>query len=78
MGGDRVAVVGGGIGGLSAAWLLHRRGYRVTLFECEEALGGHALTVESKEAGPVDLGFQVKGGRAGGGGVEGGGTGVKG
>jgi len=35
----RAAVVGGGIGGLSAAIALHRRGIDVTVFEQAEALG---------------------------------------
>ncbi len=37
---ERVAVVGGGPSGLSAAFQLRRRGYRVTLFEARPALGG--------------------------------------
>lgn len=36
----RVAVVGGGPSGLSAAYQLRRRGYAVTLFEAQERLGG--------------------------------------
>ncbi|EOD40335.1 hypothetical protein EMIHUDRAFT_454253 [Emiliania huxleyi CCMP1516] len=56
---ETVAVIGSGISGLASAWLLARQGKRVTLFESEETLGGHALTVETKIAGPIDLGFQV-------------------
>lgn len=37
---ERIAVVGGGPSGLSAAFQLRRRGYRVTLFEAQPALGG--------------------------------------
>ncbi len=37
---EPVAVVGGGPAGLMAAFDLSRRGYRVTLFEAEERLGG--------------------------------------
>ena len=37
---ERIAVVGGGPSGLSAAFQLRRRGYRVTLFEARPALGG--------------------------------------
>ena len=57
----RVAVVGGGIGGLSAAWLLSQR-HEVVLFEAEPRLGGHANTTEApglKGPVPVDTGFIV-------------------
>ncbi len=37
---ERIAVVGGGPSGLSAAYQLARRGYRVTLFEAQSQLGG--------------------------------------
>ncbi|GLC46603.1 hypothetical protein PLESTB_001222700 [Pleodorina starrii] len=56
--GKRVCVIGSGITGLSAAWLLHRNGARVTLLEKEERCGGHTLT-DHTSAYPVDLGFQV-------------------
>lgn len=36
----QIAVIGGGPAGLMAAFDLSRRGYRVTLFEAEERLGG--------------------------------------
>ena len=55
----RVAVVGSGISGLSAAYLAHRNGHDVTVFERGDVCGGHALTVDSS-VGPVDLGFQVR------------------
>ena len=35
-----VAVVGGGPGGMRAAWTLSRRGHKVTLFESKSELGG--------------------------------------
>ncbi len=38
--GKRVAIVGGGPTGLSAAYYLGRSGYRVTLFESNEVVGG--------------------------------------
>lgn len=38
--GDRVAVVGGGPAGLSAAWDLAALGYRVTIFEAAPVAGG--------------------------------------
>ena len=37
---ERVAVVGGGPAGLTAAWVLAREGYPVTIFEAGERLGG--------------------------------------
>jgi predicted NAD/FAD-binding protein len=59
--GSRVAVIGAGAAGLTAAWLLRRR-HTVTLFEREHHLGGHAWTVEVDDGGrviPLDLGFMV-------------------
>ena len=52
-----IAVVGAGISGLSAAWLLSKR-HRVTLYEAEGRLGGHANTVEAAGVA-VDTGFIV-------------------
>ncbi len=60
----KVAVIGGGISGLSVAYLLSRR-FRVSLFEKRERLGGHTLTVPVERADapggsvPVDMGFIV-------------------
>lgn len=39
-----VAVIGAGISGMGAAWALGRAGHRVTLFEKNARLGGHANT----------------------------------
>ena len=56
----KIAVVGGGISGLGAAFALSNT-YQVTLFEAENRLGGHARTVFSGKNGqqPVDTGFIV-------------------
>jgi predicted NAD/FAD-binding protein len=52
-----IAVVGSGISGLSAAWLLAQR-HRVMLFEQDGRLGGHSNTVVAGQI-PVDTGFIV-------------------
>lgn len=57
----RIGVVGGGIGGLAAAWLLDRR-YQVTLLERNAYVGGHTNTLMVEDPGgafPVDTGFMV-------------------
>jgi cyclopropane-fatty-acyl-phospholipid synthase len=56
---QRIAVVGSGIAGLGSAWLLHRAGHDVVLYEAEAQCGGHTLTDETEAGSPVDLGFQV-------------------
>ena len=57
----RVAIVGSGISGLTAAYLLHRK-YDVTVFESSNYVGGHTATVEV-EVGDlsyrIDTGFIV-------------------
>ena len=57
---QRIAIVGGGIAGLSAAWALSPH-HHVTLYEAETRLGGHARTVMAGRRGdqPVDTGFIV-------------------
>ena len=56
-----IAVIGAGISGLAAAYLLSRR-HRVHLFEKEERLGGHTNTVliaTPNGSVPLDTGFLV-------------------
>lgn len=57
----RIAVIGGGVSGLGAAWALRDR-HEVTLFEKDTRLGGHANTVDIDYDGvpiAVDTGFIV-------------------
>lgn len=57
----RVAIIGGGISGLGAAYLL-RREASLTLYERNAYLGGHSRTLEAEVEGanvPVDTGFIV-------------------
>lgn len=58
----RIAIVGGGVAGLTAAWALHRES-EVTLYESDARLGGHAHShVIRRPAGGddvVDTGFIV-------------------
>jgi predicted NAD/FAD-binding protein/DUF1365 family protein len=58
----RVAVVGSGVAGLTAAYVAHRDGSTVTLYEADDRLGGHADTHQVE--GPdgtlaIDTGFIV-------------------
>ena len=57
----RIAVVGTGISGSSAAWLLSRA-HDVEVYEADGRLGGHSNTLDVEIAGrrlPVDTGFIV-------------------
>lgn len=56
-----IAVIGSGISGLGAAWLLDKK-HDVTLYEAAGYLGGHSNTVDVQLEGityPVDTGFLV-------------------
>ena len=61
MGNQNIAVIGSGIAGLSAAWLLSKRN-RVTIYEADNHIGGHANTVDVDTPDgriAVDTGFIV-------------------
>ncbi len=52
-----IAVIGSGISGMSAAWLLSER-HKVTVYESAGRIGGHSNTVDAGSV-PVDTGFIV-------------------
>jgi uncharacterized protein len=57
----KIAVVGTGISGMSAAWLLSQR-HDVTVYERSDRVGGHSNTIMAAVGGrtiPVDTGFIV-------------------
>ena len=53
----QIMVVGGGPGGLEAAWVAARRGHRVTLYEQENRLGGqfHSAALPPHKEGFLDI-----------------------
>ncbi|WP_327706657.1 FAD-dependent oxidoreductase [Streptomyces decoyicus] len=59
----RIAVVGGGVAGLTAAYVLQQGGCEVSLYEAEDRLGGHAHTHDTVSGDGrvvrVDTGFIV-------------------
>jgi predicted NAD/FAD-binding protein len=59
----RIAVVGGGVSGLGAAYVLARGGHDVQLFEREPRLGGHVNTVVH-DGVALDTGFIVSNARS--------------
>ena len=59
--GKEIAVIGQGVAGMAAAWLLSQK-HRVTVYEAEPRFGGHSHTVDVQTAAgpvPVDMGFIV-------------------
>lgn len=57
----KIAVIGSGIAGLSAAWLLSKK-HQVTLYEAASHFGGHANTIDvdtPQGSTPIDTGFIV-------------------
>jgi uncharacterized protein len=57
----RIAVVGAGVSGLTAAYLLHSD-HEVTVFEADSYIGGHASTIRvdtANETHHLDTGFMV-------------------
>ena len=42
---SRIAIVGTGVSGMTAAWYLHRD-HELTVFESNASFGGHTATVD--------------------------------
>lgn len=58
----KIAVIGSGISGTSAAYYLNKLGFDVSLFEASSYFGGHTNTIQVEVQGqvfPVDTGFLV-------------------
>ncbi len=49
-------VIGGGIGGLAAAYTLHKRGYRVLVVEAANRVGGVIQSIKTEEGFTLDCG----------------------
>ena len=58
--GQRIAIIGGGVAGLTAAHLLRER-HHVTLFERAQRLGGNAYTLDTRAGYAVDIGVAAFG-----------------
>lgn len=56
--GDRIAVIGTGISGMSAAWLLATE-HNVTVYEADRRPGGHSNSVLTPAGDMIDTGFIV-------------------
>ncbi|MGF1528766.1 MAG: NAD(P)/FAD-dependent oxidoreductase [Candidatus Competibacterales bacterium] len=57
-----IAIIGTGIAGMTAAYLLQRDGHSLTVFEAEDYIGGHTHTIDVDYRGQnyaVDTGFIV-------------------
>ena len=58
----KIAIVGSGIAGLTAAWHLHHEGHAITVYEAEKRIGGHTHTHDIVWDGrhyAIDTGFIV-------------------
>lgn len=59
----KIAVIGTGISGLSAAYMLHEAGHEIVVYEKDTRLGGHSRTIDVDDGAgktvAVDTGFIV-------------------
>ena len=57
---NRIAIIGGGIAGLTAAYLLNDK-YEIALFEKENRLGGNAYTHITRDGLSFDIAAAIFG-----------------
>ena len=58
----RIAIVGSGIAGMTAAHCLYKQGHEITLYEARDRIGGHTATIDVHRHGrdwAIDTGFIV-------------------
>lgn len=58
----RVAIIGSGIAGMTAAYRLHQQGHDITVYEASDYYGGHTATMDVERHGKhwaIDTGFIV-------------------
>jgi uncharacterized protein len=58
----RVAIIGSGIAGMTAAYRLHQQGHEITVYEANDYYGGHTATIDVERHGrqwAIDTGFIV-------------------
>ncbi len=58
----RVAIIGSGIAGMTAAYRLHQQGHDITVYEASDYYGGHTATIDVERHGKhwaIDTGFIV-------------------
>ena len=58
---QRIAIVGGGVSGLAAAWALHHHPDRFDfrLYEAQEQIGGNAVTVDMPQNDGSSVTFDI-------------------
>ena len=55
---EKIAIIGGGISGITASVLLIEKGYKVDIFEAKKNLGGRAGSIQNKNI-TVDIGQHI-------------------
>ena len=53
---EQIVIIGGGLSGLTLAYLLEQKNYEITLIEASPRLGGRIQTVIGNLGTPLELG----------------------